>query len=164
MSLVQFSDIARLPTPDDNVAIATRPIDAGTQVQLNGETFVISHSILEGHRFAASTLAEGEFLCSWGLPFGKATRAIAPGEYVCNAKILDALRERHVEFEIPTEANFDDYMQKYVVDPETFTPGVQIDTKEQGEVAAVVLVQGGELDVKIIGFANGDWLSRSNTP
>ena len=41
MSLVQFSDIARLPTPDDNVAIATRPIDAGTQVQLNGETFVI---------------------------------------------------------------------------------------------------------------------------
>ena len=131
MSLVQFSDIARLPTPDDNVAIATRPIDAGTQVQLNGETFVISHSILEGHRFAASTLAEGEFLCSWGLPFGKATRAIAPGEYVCNAKILDALRERHVEFEIPTEANFDDYMQKYVVDPETFTPGVQIDTKEQ---------------------------------
>ena len=41
------------------------------------------------------------------------------------------MRERHVEFEIPTEANFDDYMQKYVVDPETFTPGVQIETKEQ---------------------------------
>jgi altronate dehydratase len=130
MSAAEFSDLARLPTPDDNVAIATRNINAGTQVAFEDEQFVISHTILEGHRFAARQLAEGDFLSSWGLPFGKAARAITPGEYVCNAKILTALQERHVDFDIPAEANFDDFMQTYTVDPNSFAPGEQIPLKD----------------------------------
>ncbi len=35
-------------------------------------------------------------------------RDITPGEYVCNAGILDALRLRKLDFELPAEPNFYD--------------------------------------------------------
>jgi hypothetical protein len=52
----------------------------------------LSHTILEGHRFAVEPIGAGEELLSWNLPFGRALRAIRPGEYLCNAGVL---RRRH---------------------------------------------------------------------
>ena len=63
-----FDALARLPTDDDNIAIATRPIEAGTVVELGDATLTISHTILEGHRFACQTVESGAYLTSWGLP------------------------------------------------------------------------------------------------
>ena len=57
--VVAFDSLARLPSDDDNVAIATRQIEAGTSVALNGASFAISHTILEGHRFASQTIGDG---------------------------------------------------------------------------------------------------------
>src|ERR687894_2802270 len=91
----EFSEIGRLPAPGDNVAIATGRLEAGMEVERDGSRFRISHTILEGHRFAAEPITEGEELLSWGLPFGRALEDIAPGDYVCNEKILRVLRERH---------------------------------------------------------------------
>jgi altronate dehydratase len=130
MSAIEFDQLARLPAAGDNVAIATKIIAPGTEVAHGELSYTISHQILEGHRFAARELEEGEFLLSWGMPFGKALRTVAPGEYVCNAKILEALTERHVDFEIPHAANFEDYMQRYEIDADTFVPGIQIDTAD----------------------------------
>jgi hypothetical protein len=90
-----FDEIGRLPAPGDNVAIATERLQAGTEVERDGSRFTICHTILEGHRFAVEPISEGEELLSWGLPFGRATKDIAPGDYVCNEKILRVLRERH---------------------------------------------------------------------
>ena len=89
-------EIGRLPAPGDNVAIATRRLDAGTRVSYEGseEEFEIPHTVLEGHRFAVEPISEGEDLLSWGLPFGRALRDISPGDYACNEKILRVLRER----------------------------------------------------------------------
>lgn len=123
---LEFDTLARLPAAGDNVAIATRPIEAGTAIRRADATFVISHTILEGHRFALDALAAGEPLLSWGLPFGHALRAIEPGEYVCNEKILEALVERHVDFEIPSTANFKDHFEPHQLDPATFSPGEQV--------------------------------------
>ena len=51
---VTFDAIARLPADGDNVAIATRAVDGGTVV-IDGDTrYTISHTLLEGHRFARS--------------------------------------------------------------------------------------------------------------
>ena len=47
-----FDDIARLPAPSDNVAIATRRLEANSEIRCDGEQFELSHTILEGHRFA----------------------------------------------------------------------------------------------------------------
>ena len=94
----EFTEVGRLPEPGDNVAIATRRLEAGTRVARDGSECDISYTVLEGHRFAVEPVAGGEALLSWGLTFGKAVKDISPGDYACNEKILRVLRER---FEIP---------------------------------------------------------------
>jgi altronate dehydratase len=147
-----FDEIGRLPAPGDNVAIATERLQAGTEVERDGSRFTICHTILEGHRFAVEPISEGEELLSWGLPFGRATKDIAPGDYVCNEKILRVLRERHpisprregdepdgthdqgpgqipggfrhFHFVLPGEPNFRDAeLTAYELDEERFRPG-----------------------------------------
>lgn len=121
-----FQEIGRLPAPTDNVAIATRRIEAGAEVLYQENCFAISHTILEGHRFAIAPIAIGEPLLSWGLPFGIAIAAIQPGEYVCNQKILEALAIRNVDFALPSRPNFRDKMDRYVLDEKSFRPRAQV--------------------------------------
>ena len=94
-----FDEVGRLPATGDNVAIATRRLEAGTRFSYGGEEFGVPHTVLEGHRFAVEPIPEGGDLLSWGLPFGRALRDISPGDYACNEKILRVLRER---FDVPT--------------------------------------------------------------
>ena len=89
-----FQEVGRLPAPGDNVAMATRRLQAGTRVSYGGSEFTVGHTVLEGHRFAVEPIAEGEDLLSWGLRFGRAMKDIAPGDYACNEKIIRVLRER----------------------------------------------------------------------
>ena len=86
----------------------------------------LTHTILEGHRFAIEPIAEGEPLLSWGLPFGRALRAIEPGEYLCNAGILEALRLRNLDFALPLHANFENFVAPYTLDEQAFRPGAQV--------------------------------------
>ena len=121
-----FDQMARVPAPADNVAIATRRLEAGTVVADGGNEFRLPHTILEGHRFVRVPIAEGARLTSWGLPFGIATRALSPGEYVCNERILTALAERDIDFALPATANFVDTIETYKLDETCFTPGTQV--------------------------------------
>ena len=50
-----FTSVARLPSPDDNVGIATQTLESGTRIRYNGQQFQLSHTLLEGHRFARPT-------------------------------------------------------------------------------------------------------------
>ena len=93
-------------------------------------TFRISHTVLEGHRFVREPIDEGERLLSWGLPFGIATRRLGPGEYACNAKILKALAERDIDFDLPGEANFTDAIETYALDESTFRPAEQVPRRD----------------------------------
>ncbi|HSD54569.1 MAG TPA: UxaA family hydrolase [Burkholderiales bacterium] len=121
-----FHEIGRIPAPEDNVAIATRRLPAGGCVDYAGRALRLSHTILEGHRFAVEPIAAGAALLSWGLPFGRALRAIEPGEYVCNAGILEALRLRNLDFGLPASANFANVVQTYELDERAFRPGEQV--------------------------------------
>ena len=151
-----FDEIGRLPAPGDNVAIATRRLEAGTRFSYEGSEFEVPHTVLEGHRFAVGRIPEGEDLLSWGLPFGRATRDIVPGDYACNEKILRVLRERFdlpsgrretedpegtsdqgggrvpggyrkAGLDLPGAANFRDAeLEPYVLDEETFRPAEQV--------------------------------------
>ena len=121
-----FHEIGRIPAPGDNVAIATRRLPAGARVDYAGRELCLSHTILEGHRFAIEPVAKAQPLLSWGLPFGRALRAIEPGEYVCNAGILDALRLRNLDFELPSNANFENFVCPYELDVDAFRPGEQV--------------------------------------
>lgn len=127
MSTCRLKDIARLAEPGDNVAIVSRRIESGTDVVCeDGASFSIAHTLLEGHRFAILPIPAGESVLSWGLPFGRATRDIAPGDYICNVDILDALRVRKVDFALPEKPNFEDRVVPYELDESTFTPGEQV--------------------------------------
>ena len=121
-----FITIARLPAPGDNVAIATQTLEGGTRIRYNGQAFELSHTILEGHRFAIASISEAAPLLSWGLPFGFATRSIAPGDYVCNQKMIDSLSIRNLPFALPEIPNFNDKMAPYQLDEAEFCPGTQM--------------------------------------
>ena len=124
---VPFDTIARLPVDGDNVAIATRRLEAGLSVEHDGAQFRLDTTILVGHRFAVEPIAQDEPLLSWGLPFGMATRPIAPGEYVCNAGMIEALNGRALDFTLPQQPNFQDRIVVYEVDEATFQPGRQVE-------------------------------------
>ena len=100
----------------DNVAIATRPLPAGTEINDNGRRFRLNYALLEGHRFAVRLITAAEPLLSWGLPFGFTSRDIMPGNYVCNTKILQELRSRNLDFPLPVEANSYDKIEPYALD------------------------------------------------
>ena len=125
-SIRAFDEVGRIPAPGDNVAIATRRLEAGTVIARGERQWPLSHTVLEGHRFALQAISAGEPLLSWGLPFGRAVRDLSPGEYVCNEKILKALSERDIDFALPGEANFRDHMETYEFDATTFRSGQQV--------------------------------------
>ena len=124
--LENFASVARLPSPSDNVGIATQTLESGTRIRHNGQQFELSHTILEGHRFAIQPISETEPLLSWGLPFGFATRPISPGDYVCNQKMIDSLSIRNLPFELPKTPNFSDKMAPYELDEAEFRSGKQV--------------------------------------
>ena len=126
MGTTNFEDIGRLPTPGDNVAIATRRLEAGIEFLYDDQIRSLPHTVLEGHRFAVDTIPEGSELRSWGLPFGIALNAIAPGDYLCNTGILEALKLRNPDFVLPEKANFEDYRKAYELNESEFRPGKQI--------------------------------------
>ena len=120
-----FTSVARLPAPDDNVAIAIQTLEGGTRIRHNGQQFELSHTILEGHRFAIQSILEATPLLSWGLPFGFATHPIAPGDYVCNQKMIDSLSIRNLPFALPETPNFSDKMAPYMLNEAEFRSGKQ---------------------------------------
>ncbi len=130
-----FRDIARLPLPGDNAAIATQRLEAGAVVETeSGGVVTLSHTVLEGHRFAVEQIAPGDYLLSWELPFGHALTAIAPGDYVCNQSVLDTLAIRSLDFKLPAEPNFEDGIPRFELDAANFQPGHQIDLRDDPPV------------------------------
>ena len=122
----KFSEIGLLPALGDNVAIATKIIEVGSEIYYNNQTFTISHTILEGHRFAVDLTSIGQQLLSWGLPFGTAIEQINPGDYVSNEKMLESLSIRNLDFELPDSPNFSNDIPRYELDPMTFQPSTQV--------------------------------------
>jgi altronate dehydratase len=128
---IAFDQVARLPSPEDNVAIASRTLEQGTCILYHDSVLKLSHTILEGHRFAIAEITKGTKLLSWGLPFGVAIRDIVPGDYLCNDWILIALRQRHVKFDLPPQPNFENYRIHFTLDPSKFKPGKQVELYRQ---------------------------------
>ena len=119
---IAFHDVARLPMPGDNVAIATRKLPAGTVIEYNNQPLTLDFTVLEGHRFAIAPIATGQYVLSWELPFGIAIADIAPGQYVHNAEMLEALGGRAISFALPSAPNFRDFIPPYTLDEANFQP------------------------------------------
>lgn len=114
-------DIGRLPDPVDNCAIAIRDLAGGMQIQTGADSFNLSHTVLEGHRFAIQSIAQGAELTSWGQRFGVATRDIAPGEYIMNEGVQVELARRSLDFTLPAAPNFDNQITSFEFDSGGFS-------------------------------------------
>jgi hypothetical protein len=68
--------------PEDNVAVALRPLRAGETVMLGAATLTIARDIAVGHKLAAKAIAAGDKILKYNCPIGSARCAIAPGDYV----------------------------------------------------------------------------------
>jgi altronate dehydratase len=130
MTLVKFSDIAVLPEPDDNVAIAVSTLEGGTQVQRDGDTVTLTHTVLEGHRFVTSPIGRGEPLLSWGTPFALAQRDLVPGDYVCTPSSLGTLQARGVPGLPASATAANRTLDPYELDESTLHVGEQVEPAE----------------------------------
>ena len=126
MEKYKFWDVARLAAETDNVAIATRRLEPQTEIELAGESFKLEHTVLEGHRFAIQPILEGQTLLSWGMPFGRALKTIAPGDYVCTESSLETLKARSLSLNLPASANFKDEIVPYQLDEASFKVAEQL--------------------------------------
>ncbi len=138
-----FEKIGRLPAPGDNVAIAIQTLDAGTTITFGAETWQLSHTVLAGHRFAVQPIATGENLLSWGQTFGVALKTIAPGNYVCNAAVLNELSHRTLDFALPEHPNFADQIAPFSFDETTFQPAPPLPLYEHSRTFAGYRRSGG---------------------
>jgi SAF domain len=68
--------------PDDNVAVALKPLSAGEGIFLDGGTLTVDRDIAIGHKLAARAIAEGEAILKYNCPIGVATCDIRAGAYV----------------------------------------------------------------------------------
>ena len=84
---VSLSEVALHLSESDEVAIALRPLDAGTAINLDGAEggrgkITLHSDIPRSHKFALVAVAEGAQVHKYGQSIGRATSAIAPGEHV----------------------------------------------------------------------------------
>ena len=68
--------------PRDNVLVAVRALDAGTPVEIDGESRTLGTPVGLGHKIAARPIPAGRKIIKCHAPIGSATRDIAAGEHV----------------------------------------------------------------------------------
>lgn len=139
----QLHELARLPNPADNCAIAIRDLPAGTTVAHAGGRFALSHTVLEGHRFAVRPILRGAALTSWRQPFGIASIDIQPGNYVINAGVQQELARRNLDFALPAQPNFDNLIAPYAFDESRFTAAQPLPLHSQPRTFPGYLRAGG---------------------
>jgi altronate hydrolase len=74
--------------PEDDVAVALRPLEAGETVAAG---VVVREPVAKGHKVAIKAVAVGAPVKKYGWPIGRATAAIAPGDHVHSHNLATAL-------------------------------------------------------------------------
>ena len=83
---------------DDDVAVAARPIPAGTVLNLGDASVEVVEPIPMGHKLALVDLAEGAPVRKYGQVIGFASKAIRAGSHVHVQNLRADLFERDYAF------------------------------------------------------------------
>lgn len=76
---------------EDDVAVALAPLEAGTDVAVDGQVVHLLDAIPAGHKFAVAPVSAGSPVRRYRAPIGLATRDIAVGEHVHTHNVHTAL-------------------------------------------------------------------------
>ncbi len=66
----------------DNVIVALQTLEAGEQVNYNGENYILQRAIPSKHKFVTKDLLVGDHIIMYGVLVGKATQPIKRGEQI----------------------------------------------------------------------------------
>ena len=98
MATVADAPRAVLLRPDDNVAVAARPIPKGLTIEIGGRPVEVREPIALGHKVALVEIAAGEPVRKYGQIIGFASRPIAAGAWVHVHNLRADLFERDYAF------------------------------------------------------------------
>jgi altronate hydrolase len=82
MPAVPLSNVAVHLRPEDNVAVASKPLATGHALQNNGQTLTVAGRIGLGHKLALRDIRKGEAIYKYGQIIGFANQAITAGSHV----------------------------------------------------------------------------------
>ena len=68
--------------PEDNVAVALRPIAKGSAFEIGGKSVTAREDIPQGHKMAVAAISKGENIVKYGFPIGHAAEKIPSGGWV----------------------------------------------------------------------------------
>jgi altronate hydrolase len=98
MSAEPLSQVAVHLRPEDNVAIAARPLTPGLEVKTDGRVITLASRIGLGHKFALRSIGQGEAVTKYGQIIGFASQDIAPGMHVHVHNVAATAFERDYAF------------------------------------------------------------------
>jgi altronate dehydratase len=93
----QMATLIRL-ADQDNVAVATRNLERGAVVALEGDELVTRDPIPFAHKVAIRTIAKDGQVFKYGVPIGRAKVAIEPGQHVHVHNIRSDYVNNEVDF------------------------------------------------------------------
>ena len=124
---LDLAGVAVRPEPDDNVAIVSRDLPAGTQIRIGDADVALPYNVMEGHRIVVTPIPDGEALLSWSTPFARANGDLAPGDYVCTPSSLAILRERGIVGLPDVHTAVNEPLDPYRLDESSLHIGTQVD-------------------------------------
>ncbi len=71
-----------LLSPEDNCLIAGARLDAGTEVEIEGERVTLAKTIDLGHKVARGAISKDEKVLRYGAVIGHVTEDVARGEHL----------------------------------------------------------------------------------
>jgi altronate hydrolase len=82
MAAVPLSQVAVQLRPNDNLAVAAKPLGADLEIQHNGHTLKLSSRVGMGHKFALQDIKKGEAIRKYGQVIGFANQDIPAGSHI----------------------------------------------------------------------------------
>ena len=82
MPAVPLSQIAVHLRPQDNVAVAARPVPPGAELEYNSRTLTVDRRIGMGHKIALQDIKKGQPIYKYGQIIGFASQEITAGSHV----------------------------------------------------------------------------------
>ena len=91
--------------PADNVAIATRHLESGSEISAGGKSVRLTAAVPMGHKIALAAVAKGGRIYRYGQTIGFATEAIEPGDWVHTHNVEAGAFSREYEYatEVPPD-------------------------------------------------------------
>jgi altronate hydrolase len=82
MSAVPLSEVAVHLRPQDNLAVVTKPLQAGAVLEYDGQKLTVASRVGLGHKLALKAIKKGDAVYKYGQIIGHASQDIQPGDHV----------------------------------------------------------------------------------